>query len=371
MTGQNRSFWEEELYNQKYDVVIIGAGLTGMSAAYFYKLNQPNKKVLVLDRGIFPIGASTRNAGFACIGSVGELKSDLELEDKSAVMQRVKSRYAGLNLLRETICDENMDYGSVGGWEIFTEQSEYDQVAEFVPQLNEWMEQTIGEEEVYKLGEYQGYKGIFNRVEGLLHPGKALKTLHQKTINVGVEFRWETEVTAISEDRKSISLANDWIIGCEQLLVATNAFSKNLLPDLEVTPGRGYVFITKPMDHLSWKGTFHVDEGYIYFRNLGEDRLLLGGARNQAKSEEETVDFGINPSIKAHLIEFANDVLQLPNGWEIDREWSGIMGFTPSKAYKLEPIGDQAFIAVGLSGMGVALGMQLGRDAAKLMRQNG
>ncbi len=102
----------------------------------------------------------------------------------------------------------------------------------------------------------------------------------------------------------------------------------------------------------------------MYFRNLGEDRLLLGGGRNVDIATEETTEFGVNESIKSYLIEFANTVIKLPDKWEIEREWSGIMGFTETKSPHIKQIGERGLLVAGLSGMGVALGMQLGKTAA-------
>ncbi|MEX2362790.1 MAG: FAD-dependent oxidoreductase, partial [Balneolaceae bacterium] len=118
---------------------------------------------------------------------------------------------------------------------------------------------------------------------------------------------------------------------------------------------------------LKWKGTFHFDRGYYYFRNVGEDRFLLGGARSLNIDVETTTEFGVNEIIKNHLIDFASTVLKLPEGWEIDQEWSGIMGFTKTKSPVLERAGEKCLVVAGLSGMGVALGMQLGKEAVEMI----
>ncbi|HBQ61503.1 MAG TPA: FAD-dependent oxidoreductase, partial [Balneolaceae bacterium] len=62
MIQAERSFWESELYERTYDLIVIGGGLTGQSTAHFFKKKNPKASVMVLDRGFFPIGASTRNA---------------------------------------------------------------------------------------------------------------------------------------------------------------------------------------------------------------------------------------------------------------------------------------------------------------------
>ena len=71
------SFWEKRSYFNGVDIAIIGAGIVGMTTALNLKKRKPNLKILVLERGYLPSGASTKNAGFACFGSPSELKSDL------------------------------------------------------------------------------------------------------------------------------------------------------------------------------------------------------------------------------------------------------------------------------------------------------
>ena len=90
------------------------------------------------------------------------------------------------------------------------------------------------------------------------------------------------------------------------VILATNAFSKSLDPDVSVRPGRGLVLLTKALDSQPWRGTFHAQQGYIYFRNVGADRLLLGGARHVDLSGETTAQFGVNSDIKAFLGKYMN-----------------------------------------------------------------
>jgi glycine/D-amino acid oxidase-like deaminating enzyme len=139
-----------------------------------------------------------------------------------------------------------------------------------------------------------------------------------------------------------------------------------LLPELPIKPARGYVFVTNELNSLPWKGTFHHDRGYIYFRNIG-NRLLIGGARNLAEVQETTDRFGINEKIRNHLIQFSREVLGLGEDWQIEHEWSGIMGFTESKSPILKRLDDHRFVAAGLSGMGVAIGTKIGKMASEML----
>lgn len=363
----DQSFWEDVLYQPKYDLIVIGAGITGQSTAFFYKKNNPDAKVLIVERGFFPIGSTTRNAGFACIGSVGELIADLEVDSEESLKKRIQSRYKGLLLLRETLGDENLDYEHCGGWEIFADEKEFDKAKSVIPKFNAWMEELIGEKEVYTAGTFEQKSAIHNRVEGMLHSGKLVKTLSEKNVKAGVEFRWNCEVEDVDAEKSSLTLKNGVVFEAEKLVLATNAFSSKFVTSKPIKPGRGYIFVTNELKDLKWKGNFHYDKGYVYFRSLGDNRMLIGGGRNADMETETTAEFGINEHIKSYLTDLANNLLNLEEGWEIEREWSGIMGFSETKAPYCEAISENTFLVAGLSGMGVALGMQLGKTAAEMI----
>ena len=125
--------------------------------------------------------------------------------------------------------------------------------------------------------------------------------------------------------------------------------------------------MTKPLSELKLRGTFHAEEGYIDFRSVGENRLLLGGARHKDRITEETHHFGINETIAHFLKEYMRDVLKISPEY-IAYQWSGIMGFTSTKnPVCIANLNGNVIHAVGLSGMGVALSSELGRRAARLL----
>lgn len=367
MITAERSFWESELYNREFDLIVIGAGLTGQSIAHFYKKENPQQNVLVLDRGFFPIGASTRNAGFACFGSVTEHMADMKIEEEAKIIDRISRRFNGLKLLRKTLGDENIEYREPGAYEIFTDIELYNKAVEHLNICNGWLEEAAGAQQVYQATEHNGFPAISIKYEGCLHPGKMMRTLYEKNIKLGVEFRWQSQVQKIHETEAEVVLENGIKLKARQLAVATNSFTSKLMSDIEIKPGRGFVFVTEPIQDLKWNGTYHYDAGFYYFRGVGNNQLLLGGARSLDIDVETTIEFGTNEKIKKHLTDFANNVLGLPEGWEIAKEWSGIMGFTPTKSPILKRISDKTIIVAGLSGMGVALGMQLGKEGADMV----
>ena len=150
-----------------------------------------------------------------------------------------------------------------------------------------------------------------------------------------------------------------------KLFIATNGFASQLLKE-NVQPARAQVLITKPIKNLHIKGTFHLDKGYYYFRNI-DDRILFGGGRNLDFKGEETSEFGQTEIIQNKLEEILKTTI-LPNtGFEIDHRWSGIMGVGNQKKAIVKQLSNNVYCGVRLGGMGVAIGSLVGKELADLL----
>ena len=157
-------------------------------------------------------------------------------------------------------------------------------------------------------------------------------------------------------------------LSCNKLAICTNAFTKSYLPGLDINPGRGQVLVTKLIENLPFKGTFHFDEGFYYFRNY-ENRVIFGGGRNLDFEGESTLSMGTTEQIKADLTEKLTNMI-LPNQKvEIDYWWSGIMAFGPNKQPIVQKHSPNIALGVRLGGMGVAIGTHIGAEVASLLSQ--
>ncbi|MFN5222684.1 MAG: NAD(P)/FAD-dependent oxidoreductase, partial [Bacteroidota bacterium] len=155
-------------------------------------------------------------------------------------------------------------------------------------------------------------------------------------------------------------------IQAKKTLLATNGFAKNLIPELEVEPARAQVLITSPIEKLSFKGIFHYDLGYYYFRNIG-NRILFGGGRNMDFGTEHTTTFGLTDIIQNRLDELLRTVIIPNTPYEVDMRWSGIMGMGGSKSPIIKKTGQNTYCAVRMGGMGIAIGALVGEEAAKMV----
>jgi succinate dehydrogenase/fumarate reductase flavoprotein subunit len=91
------SFWERKAFLDSIDFAIIGAGIVGYTTAIQIKEKYPNARVLILEKGYLPSGASSKNAGFACFGSPTEIFDDLSQQSELEVWKTVKMRFDGIN----------------------------------------------------------------------------------------------------------------------------------------------------------------------------------------------------------------------------------------------------------------------------------
>jgi len=364
-----RSWWEREAMSGPRDLIVVGSGITGLSTALFYRRRFPDRSVLVLDRGFWPTGATARNAGFACFGSAGELVDDLQTESEAHVRERLELRLAGLQLLRQELGDAHIGYKMTGGYEIFdrTDDPHYLASVERMGQFSEWVRALSGVADSYCVREINGFPAIFNPLEGYVHSGRLLMRLMQKAQDAGVEIRWNTPVVRAETDR--IVLQDGLELQAGKVLLAVNGFASTLTKDTLVKPARGYVLVTNQLEKLPWYGCFHYNRGYVYFRDLG-DRLLIGGARDVDKTTETSMANEINPVIRQWLIDFVNRSLGVDEGWRIDSEWTGIMGFGASKSPECRVTVDGVYVAAGLGGMGVAIGMKLAEKAVEIIGED-
>jgi gamma-glutamylputrescine oxidase len=372
------SFWESESF-LNYDTIIIGSGIVGLSTAISLKEKMPQQSVLLLERGIFPSGASTRNAGFASFGSLTELLSDLKHTPPETVLALTEKRWRGLARLRERLPDSAMDYQHTGGYELLSEKEL--PALESIEKVNDVLRPLFPDgtytnrPDLVKTFGFDPEKAktiVHNPYEGHLHTGKLMKALLQLAQAKGVEIRTGAEVNDIKETDSGVRVyVQDPVrqtvpFQAQKVAVCTNAFSHRLLPEICIQPGRGQVIITKPIPDLKFQGAFHFDEGYYYFRNVGQ-RVLFGGGRNLAFEQEATTDIHYNETILTRLEKLLQEVI-LPNQpFEIDQRWSGIMGFTEDKLPVIRKLSDRIIIGFACNGIGVSLSSTAGDEIAELL----
>jgi glycine/D-amino acid oxidase-like deaminating enzyme len=315
---------------------------------------------------------------------------------EAAMLETVKMRYDGLQRIQEVFKAKEIDYNQWGGYELFEgkkgakidESGLYDisKLESDIAYLNKILAPALktpkkdgkylpiytnASKDIKKLG-FQGIEALaFNQLEGQLNSAKLVLALQKAVQSKGVQILFNTEVKKFKSQKKGVTITTNLeaVLETKQFLVCTNGFAKQLIPSLDVVPARGQVFVTEPIKNLKFKGCFHFDEGYYYFRNLG-NRLLLGGARNADFKNEKTYSLETSATIQKVLEDFMMQRI-LPKGSKkpkIELRWSGTMGMGSIKKPIIEQVQPNVYCAVRMSGMGVAIAPIVAKKALKLMK---
>ncbi len=371
------SFWELKSYFNNIDIVLVGSGIVGLSAALHLKKSAPKLKILILERGVLPSGASTKNAGFACFGSASEILEDLNRVSETEERNLIERRFIGLQKLRANLGDKRIDFKQWGGYELFDDKKKFEQCAEKLDYLNKLVAPITKIKKTYSIADTSietfGFKSIqhliFNSAEGQIDTGKMMQELLLKAHKAGILLLNGIKCEKLIPNETRIITEDGLEIESKKIIITTNGFAKELIPELDVEPARAQVLITKPIIGLPIKGTFHYDQGYFYFRNIGE-RLLLGGGRNLDFTGEKTVNMGLTRQIQNHLERMLRDKILPNHRFEIEHRWSGIMGMGKEKTPIIKQLSPSIFCAVRLGGMGVAIGTLVGEELAEMVLES-
>lgn len=371
------SFWEQDAMLDA-DFVVIGGGIIGLQTAIELRERVPGASVVALERGLLPSGASSRNAGFACFGSLTEILADIEELGEEKALGIVERRWRGLNRLRKRLDDAALGFECFGGSELLREQDL--PALEQLESLNGKLAPMFGRR-IFSVDQ-QGLRasGFAGRIKALvhcpleaqIHSGRAMRSLAKLAAQHGVEIHTGAEVTGIEQSDGFVSIAVAGERGLRfraaRVAICTSGFTAGLLSGCGIAPGRGQVVVTSPIPDLPWRGTYHMEQGFYYFRNVGQ-RVLLGGARNLAFDAETTKDMALSDTIQQALETMLRETILPDRDFAIEHRWAGIMGFTERGLPEVRMVGERIALGFGCNGMGVALSADIAAETAQLLAQ--
>lgn len=373
------SYWEQDGLLEA-DCIVVGAGLIGLQTALELRALAPAARILVLERGALPAGASSRNAGFACFGSLTELLHDIDTLGADAALALVEQRWRGLQRLRSRVGDAAVEYEALGGYEVLT--AAHLPALERIDEVNQLMA-PLFRAPVFR-ADQQGLRRagfglsaralVVNPHEGQLHSGRLMDVLLRQTAAAGVRIHTGVQVRAVHESGRRVEVHADstthtLVFRAAGVALCTNGLLEQLAPGCGIRPARGQVLVTEPVPDLAWRGSFHMDQGYIYFRHLG-NRVLLGGARNADLAGETSAEMTLTEPIQQRLEQLLQDTLLPGRDTRIAMRWAGIMGFSEHKQAVVRRVSPRVLIGFGCNGMGVALGADVAARTAALLLQD-
>lgn len=369
------SFWESDVLLEA-DCIVVGGGIIGLQTALELRAQRPHDRILVLEQGVLPSGASSRNAGFACFGSLTEILSDLDRFGEAAVLGMVEQRWHGLSRLRQRLGDAAIGYEGLGGFDLLRESELA--ALDRLEQVNHLLHPLFGKP-VFSLDAAMLAGSRFgasvkalvrNTCEGQLHTGKLMHALARLAGRNGIEIHTGAKVISVEDSGSRVHVRTagspDLVFNASCVAICTNGLTGSLVPDAGIAPARGQVLVTEPIPDLPWRGTYHLDRGFYYFRNIGE-RVLLGGGRHLDFATEATTASGLTESVQSALEDLLKNTILPGRPFRIAYRWSGLMGFTGDKQPVARLLSPRLAIGFGCNGMGVALGAEIAAQTAALL----
>jgi gamma-glutamylputrescine oxidase len=331
------------------DVAVVGAGITGIAAAL--RLAENGKRVRVHDARGVAEGASGRNGGFALRGGASRYDVARETYGVDGACELWRWTERALDRMADLAGDALQRNGS---FRLAADSEERDEIrAEYEAFREdgidaEWVDDLPG----HLAGRFEG--GIVHPRDAALQPARLVRRLAARAADAGVEIREHDRVADVAA------------LDAEQVLVATDGYGHGLVPELADTiwPTRGQVIVSEPLDRVLYDRPHYARQGFDYWQQLPDRRVLLGGFRDVSILDELTDVEEMTPTIQDSLEAFLGDLIgETPR---ISHRWAGIFGLTQDMLPLVGrvPGRDGLWVAGGYSGHGNVLGFASGELVA-------
>ena len=324
------------------DIAIVGAGITGMSAALW--LARAGVRVCVLETRAIAAAASGRNGGFISDGTTSLYAHVVKRYGRDTARRMwafsvANHAYAEAFIQELEAQNWRCDYRRTGSYKLASTQDELTSILESARLLHDdgWETQIVRREELPERLRKAYFGGAFFPASGEIHPVRFVTGLARLAEQAGAMIYEGSPVTAIAIEKHGAKLTTPaGTLHAQKLILATNAW----LPEVGklagadwlahcIIPTRGQIIATEPIDEHVLPCACSADEGYQYWRQLSDGRLVVGGWRNRSfETESHTYEETPYSEIQQHLDNFVHETLDLPDV-RIDTRWAGIMAFTP------------------------------------------
>lgn len=351
----------------RVEIVIIGGGYTGLSAALH--LAKAGKRVAVLEANRVGWGASGRNGGQIHSGQRQEPEW-FEARYNRDVSRRFfrmgeDAKHLVHSLIEHYKIDCDLKPGLIHAAHKKRTVSEFqDQIALLNAHYDHpvsWLDQ---EETVHRLGSNAYFGAIYDPTAGHLHPLKFALGLAQAALSEGAEIYENTQVLEISDwDNPTLTTSNG-TMRADKVLICGNGYVGGLVPrvDARVMPINNFIAATRPLtevenplpgDECAADSRFVIN----YWRMSADKRLLFGGGENYSSSFPNDIEGLVRKPLSMIYPQF-KDI-------EIDYAWGGTLAVTVHRVPFVQKLNDNVFTAAGFSGQGVTLAPLAGQILAE------
>jgi glycine/D-amino acid oxidase-like deaminating enzyme len=332
------------------DVLVVGGGITGASLMHW--LRQGGVDAWLIERHRLAAGASGRNAGFLLAGVAANYADAVQSYGRAVAADIWTFTGENHARLREALGDQDVGYSAPGSMTVAGSTAEATRLEESAELLQE-----DGFQARYDVD--QG--SLFNPGDGEIDPAQAVAALAAPCRG---RILTGTAVASIEAGPRGVLLATSASpIQAGVVVLATNAYTKQLLPHVPIHPARAQMLATESISNRLLACPVYSHWGYRYWRQRRDGRVLVGGYRDEAREEEVGFEEFPTSLIQGFLDAHLQRVGILAG---VTHRWAGIMGMT---ADGLPLVGalpglPGVFLCGGYSGHGMGFAFNAARRLA-------
>ena len=323
------------------DVVIIGAGFTGLWTAYELLVRDPTLEVVIVEAEIAGFGASGRNGGWCSALFAGSREATAKTHGRNAAVALQREMFHSIDEIARVIDTERIDahFHKGGNLELATRPTHVERLKAHVQSERRWgfgaddVRWLEADEASARIKADGALGGVYTPHCARIHPARLVRGLAQAVERRGGVIYERSRVVELAP-RRVTSVGGE--VRAESVILATEGYTPTLPGHRrDVAPVYSLMIATEPLptrvwDAIGWSGRETLSDGrhlIIYAQRTADDRIAFGGrgAPYHFRSKIRD-DFDRDPAVFAELRSVLTELFPSVAGARITHEWGGPLG---------------------------------------------
>lgn len=361
------------------DVVVIGAGFTGLSAAR--TLAKRGAKITVLESETIGWGASSRNGGMVLTGMKLGIHQLISMYGPERTRRMYAASLASIDCVEQIVKEEGIecDFARCGHLEVACKQKHFDNYqrqADLIEvEFNHKLRVVQKNELSAEIGSSVYYGGMVDDVSAGCNPARYVAGLARSAMKAGADIFEHARVESVQRDSRQGEpgwkvVTSSGSLWAHEVFVGTSGYTGAATPALrkKLIPIGSFIITTEVLPsalatELSPRNRMIYDsKNFLHYYRLTSDRRMLFGGRAAFFPENTQTIRRSGEILRRGMVEVYPQLRDA----RIEYVWGGTLDF----AFDIMPHAgrlDGMYYALGYAGHGVAMATYQGQKIAELM----